>query len=65
MRLFKFTIKTYYFGIYRYPMLAYADSEESARKLIIELPKFHHDEDVEIESVEEIDLTDTTNRIIL
>ena len=65
MKLFNFTIKTYYFGIVHYPILVLADSEESARKLVIDMPKFHHDEDAEIESVEEIDLTDTTNRIIL
>jgi hypothetical protein len=46
-------------------MLVLADSEESARKLVIETPKFHNDEDAEIINVEEIDLADTTNRIIL
>lgn len=65
MKLFKFTIKTYYFGIVHYPMLVLADSKESARKLVIETPKFHNDEDAEIINVEEIDLADTTNRIIL
>lgn len=65
MKLFNFTIKTYYFGIVHYPILVLADSEKSARKLVIELPKFHNDEDAEIENIEEVDLTDTTNRILM
>ena len=64
MRLFKFNIKTYWFGIYRYIKYVYADSEESATECIRQREPFKNDEDAMIESVEEIDLEDKTNRII-
>ena len=64
MKLFIVIIKTYNFGIYRYPLFVHADCEESARKCVIDYPKFHHDEDAEIESVNEIDLSGTANKVI-
>ena len=64
MKLFKFNIKTYWFGIYHYTKYVYADSEESAKECIRNWGPFHNDEDADIESVEEIDLEDKTNRII-
>lgn len=64
MKLFKFNIKTYWFGIYRYTKYVYADSEESAKECIRNWSTYRNDEDAQIESVEEIDLDDKTNRII-
>lgn len=62
MKLYKVTIKTYYFGIRRYELFVLADSEESMRNTVNK--KIRRDDDAEILSFEEIDLKDTTNRVI-
>lgn len=62
MKLYKVTIKTYYFGIRMYELFVLADSEESMRSTVNK--KIRRDDDAEIVSFEEIDLKDTTNRVI-
>lgn len=62
MKLYKVTIKTYYFGIRMYELFVLADSEEEMKKVVHN--KIRRDDDTEILSFEEIDLKDTTNRVI-
>jgi hypothetical protein len=62
MKLYKVTIKTFYFGIRMYELFVLADSEESMRSTVNK--KIRRDDDAEILSFEEIDLKDTTNRVI-
>lgn len=62
MKLYKVTIKTYYFGIRKYELFVLADSEESMRSTVNN--KIRRDDDAEIVGFEEIDLKDTTNRVI-
>ena len=62
MKLYKVTIKTYYFGIRMYELFVLADSEEEMEKVVHN--KIRRDDDAEIVSFEEIDLKDTTNRVI-
>ena len=59
MKLWKVRIKTYYFGMIYFDLFVYADTEENMRRMVI-----IHDEDAEIESYEQIDLTDETNRVL-
>lgn len=62
MKLYKVFIKTYYFGIRTYELFVLADSEESMRSAVNN--KIRRDDDAEIVGFEEIDLKDTTNRVI-
>lgn len=62
MKLYKVTIKTYYFGIRMYELFVLADSEEEMKKVVHN--KIRRDDDAEILIFEEIDLKDTTNRVI-
>lgn len=64
MKLWKVNIKTYYFGNTSYTLFVLADTEDNARETIYKYPPYHKDEDAEIESITEIDLNDTTNRVI-
>ena len=62
MKLYKVIIKTYYFGVRGYELFVLADSEESMRSAVNK--KIRRDDEAEIVSFEEIDLKDTTNRVI-
>ena len=62
MKLYKVIIKTYHFGIRMYELFVLADSEEKMEKVVYN--KIRRDDDAEIVSFEEIDLKDTTNRVI-
>ena len=62
MKLYKVIIKTYYFGTIGYELFVLADSEESMRTVVNN--KIRRDDDAEIVKFEEIDLSDTTNRIL-
>ena len=62
MKLYKVTIKTYYFGIRMYNLFVLADSEQEMEKVVNH--NIRRDDDAEILSFEEIDLKDTTNRVI-
>lgn len=62
MKLYKVIIKTYYFGIRMYELFVLADSEEEMKNVVHN--KIRRDDDAEILSFEEIDLNDTTNRVI-
>lgn len=62
MKLYKVTIKTYYFGIRMYELFVLADSEQEMKKVVHN--KIRRDDDAEILNFEEIDLKDTTNRVI-
>lgn len=62
MKLYKVTIRTYYFGTRMYELFVLADSEEEMKKVVHN--KIRRDDDTEIVSFEEIDLKDTTNRVI-
>lgn len=64
MKLWKVRIKTYYFGIRYYELLVLADTESNMLRTVNSYPLIRKDEDAEIESYEEIDLTDTTNRVL-
>ena len=62
MKLYKVIIKTYYFGTRGYELFVLADSEESMRSTVNN--KIRRDDEAEIVGFEEIDLSDTTNRVI-
>ena len=65
MKLWKVRIKTYYFGMKYYDLFVYADTEENMVKLVKLQPIYRsYTEDAEIESYEQIDLADETNRVL-
>lgn len=64
MRLWKVTIKTYIFGIQRYVLFVLANTESGMLNTVKQYPIVRKDEDAEIESYEQIDLTDETNRVL-
>lgn len=64
MKLWKVRIKTYYFGIHYYVLFVLADTESNMRRTVNLHPIVRKDDDAEIESYEEIDLTDETNRVL-
>lgn len=64
MKLWKIRIKTYYFGIHYYELFVLADTQINMLKIVYSHPLVRKDEDAEIESYEEIDLTDETNRVL-
>ena len=64
MRLYKVTIKTYIFGIQRYVLFVLANTESGMINTVKQYPIVRKDEDAEIESYEQIDLTDEKNRVL-
>lgn len=64
MKLYKVRIKTYYFGIRYYELFVLADTESNMLRTVNLHPMVRKDEDAEIESYEQIDLTDKTNRVL-
>ena len=64
MKLWKVRIKTYYFGIRYYELFVLSDSESSMLETVNHYPKVRKDEDAEIDSYEQIDLNDETNRVL-
>ena len=64
MKLWKVTIKTYLFGIRRYVLFVLAMTENEMLNTVNQYPIVRKDDDAEIESYEEVDLTDETNRVL-
>ncbi len=64
MKLWRVKIKTYYFGIYSYELFVLANDEDSMKQTVRNYLSYKRDEDAEIESYEQIDLTDETNRVL-
>jgi len=64
MKLWKIKIKTYYFGIHYYELFVLADTENAMLRTVRLHPLVRKDDDAEIESYEQIDLTDETNRVL-
>jgi len=64
MKLWKVTIKTYLFGIQRNVLFVLANKESEMLNTVRQYPIVRKDDDAEIESYEEIDLDDTTNRVL-
>lgn len=64
MKLWKIRIKTYYFGIHYYELFVLADTESTMLRTVRLHPLVRKDDDAEIESYEQIDLTDETNRVL-
>lgn len=64
MKLWRVKIKTYYFGSYSYELFVLANDEDSMKQTVRNYPNYRRDEDAEIESYEQIDLTDETNRVL-
>ena len=64
MKLYKVRIKTYYFGIFYYTLYVLADTESNMLRTVNSHPAVRKDEDAEIESYEEIDLTDEISRVL-
>ena len=64
MKLYKVTIKTYIFGIQRYVLFVLANTESKMLNTVKQHPIVRKDEDAEIESYEQIDLTDETDRVL-
>lgn len=53
-KLFKATIKTYYFGVKRYYLYVLADDSDEALKFVYDSPCYKNDEDAEVKEVIEI-----------
>lgn len=64
MKLWKVKIKTLLFGPFHYDLFVMTDTEEKMLDIIHQDSRIKEDENAEIESYEEIDLTDETNRIL-
>lgn len=64
MKLWKVRIRTYYFGIRYYELFVLAGSECEVIKTVNQYPMVRKDDDAEIDSCEQIDLTDETNRVL-
>ena len=64
MRLWKCHVKTYYFGIRYYDLYVLADTESNMLRTVYQHPMYRKDEDAEIEKYEEINLTDSENRVL-
>lgn len=64
MKLWRVKIKTYYFGIYSYELFVLANDEDSMKQTVRNYPIYKRDEDAEIDSYEQIDLNDETNRVL-
>lgn len=64
MRLWKVKIKTYYYGVRYYELFVLTDTESNMLRTVDIHPLIRKDEDAEIESYEEIDLMDETNRVL-
>ena len=56
MKLWKVRIKTYFFGVIHYELFVLADTEENMLQTVYKHPRYHKDEDAEIEQYEEIEL---------
>lgn len=63
-KLWRVKIRTYYFGNYSYELFVLANDEDSMKQTVRNYPTYKKDEDAEIESYEQIDLTDETNRVL-
>ena len=59
MNLYKVIISTYYFGNVSYVLFVVAETEGLARQQVIKYPKFARDEDAEIVSIEQIDMSES------
>lgn len=55
MNLYKFTIKTYFYGNVTYTLYVLAETEGLATNIIYDYPKFKCDEDAKIISIDKID----------
>lgn len=70
MKLWKVKIKTYYLDISNYldiscyELFVLADTESNMLRTVNSHPIVIKNEDAEIESYEQIDLTDETNRVL-
>lgn len=64
MKLWKVRIKTYHLGSYYYDLFVLADTESNMLSTVNSYPMVRKDEDAEIESYEQVDLTDETNRVL-
>lgn len=62
MKLYRVIIKTYHYGTVGYELFVLADSEESMYSVVNN--KIRCDDNAEIVKFEEIDLSDTTNRVL-
>lgn len=64
MKLWKVTIKTYYFGIRYYEIFVLASSESEMLRTVYKHPLYKKDEGAEVDMYEQIDLEDETNRVL-
>lgn len=64
MKLWKVKIKTYYFGIHYYELFVLSDTESNMLRTVNKHPMVRKDEDACVDSYEQIDLNDETNRVL-
>ena len=64
MKLWKVHIKTYHYGIIYYDLFVLADTESNMLRTVSKHPCYVDDEDAEIINYNEIDLTDSENRVL-
>lgn len=56
MKLYRIIVDTYYFGNTIRIFHVLAESEEEAKRMLYEFPRFKNDDDAEIRDIQEIDL---------
>lgn len=64
MKLWKVHIKTYYFGITYYDLFVVADTKSNMLETVYRHPLYNKDEDSEIVKYEEVDLSNSENRVL-
>ena len=64
IKLWKVHIKTYYFGVYYYDLFVLSDTESNMLRTIHKHLTYHNDEDAEIVKYEEVDLSNSENRVL-
>lgn len=64
MKLWKVHIKDYYFGTVYYDLFILAETESDMLREVYKYPSFKKSEDARIESYDQINLNDTTNRVL-
>ena len=64
MKLWKVHIKDYYFGTVYYDLFILAETESDMLREVYKYPSFKKSEDAVIVNYEQINLNDTTNRVL-
>jgi len=64
MKLYKVNIEDYSFGVIFYSLLVWAKDEEDMKEVVYSYPRYRRSEDASIVGFTEVDLNDTTSRVL-